>query len=109
MDSAGLADSTQSSKLTLLIHTHTKKKIHSSINNEVDQDVRSQSADVWLAKRPATVEQHVGARVLHWAALHLSDHRVVKVVPRLGDGVVTQRRVVTHVKIPSVVLEKESG
>lgn len=60
-------------------------------------------------KGPATVEQHVGVGGLHRAVLDLSDHRVVKIVPCLGDGVVTQRCVVTHVQIPCVVLDKEAA
>lgn len=67
----------------------------------------SQSVDLWLLKGLAAVEQHVGVWRLYKAVLDLCDHRVVKTVPGLGQGVVAQSRVVTHVQITCMVLEKE--
>jgi len=66
----------------------------------------SESEDLWLLKRLAAVEQHVGMCGLNQAVLHLSDRRVVKTVPGSGQGVVTQRCVVTHVQMTRVVLER---
>lgn len=63
--------------------------------------------DPWLLERLAAVEQQVGVWRLHQAVLHLSDRRVVKTMPRPGQGVVAQSRVVTHVQVTCVVLEKE--
>ena len=67
----------------------------------------SQSVDLWLLKGLAAVEQHVGVRGLHKAVLDLCDQRVVKTVPGPGQDVVAQSRVVTHVQITCMVLEKE--
>lgn len=67
----------------------------------------SESADLWLLKRLAAVEQHVGVWRLHKAVLYLSDCWVVKTVPCLGQGVMAESRVVTHVQITCVVLEEE--
>lgn len=67
----------------------------------------SESADLWLLKRLAAVEQHVAVWRLHKAVLYLSDRWVVKTVPRPGQGVMAESRVVTHVQITCVVLEEE--
>lgn len=62
--------------------------------------------DVRLLNGLAAVEQHIGARGLHGLVLHLSDRRVVEMVPGPGDGTEAQSRVVTHVQVPRVILEK---
>lgn len=66
----------------------------------------TQSVDVRLLKKPAAVEQHVGAWGLHKVLLHLSDRRVIEMVPGPSYGTVAQRRVVAHVQVACVVLEK---
>lgn len=65
-----------------------------------------QPVDVWLLNGPAAVEQHVSAGGLHKVVLHLSDRRVIKMVPGPSHGTVAQRRVVTHVQVPCVILER---
>lgn len=67
----------------------------------------SESLDLWLLKGLAAVEQHVGVWRWHETVLYLSDCRVVEAVPGPGHSVVAQSRVVTHVQITCVVLEKE--
>lgn len=66
-----------------------------------------ESMDLWLLERPAGVEQHVGIWRLHQAVLYLSDDRVVKAVPGPGRSAVAQSRVVTHVQMARMVLEKD--
>lgn len=62
--------------------------------------------DVWLLNWLAAVEQHVSARGLHRVVLHLSDRCVVKKVPGPSYGTEAQSRVVTHVQVARVILEK---
>lgn len=66
----------------------------------------TQSVEVWLLQRLAAVEQHVSAGGLHRLVLHLSDRCVIKVVPGPGDGTVAHSRVVPHVQVTRVILEK---
>lgn len=68
---------------------------------------RSESLDLWLLKGLVAVEQHVGVWRWHKTILYLFDRRVVEAVPRPGQSVVAQSRVVTHVQITCVVLQKE--
>lgn len=70
------------------------------------KESETQSVDVWLLNRLAAVEQHVSAGGLHRLFRHLSDHRVIKMVPGPSEGTVAQSRVVTHVQITCVILEK---
>lgn len=67
----------------------------------------SQSSNLWLLERLVAVHQQVGIWRLHKAVLNLSNRRVVKTVPGAGEAVVAQSRVVTHVEVTCVVLEKE--
>lgn len=69
----------------------------------------AQSVDVGLLKKPAAVEQHVGAWGLHQVLRHLSDRRVIEMVPGPSHGTVAQRRVVAHVQVTCVILEKANG
>lgn len=60
-------------------------------------------------ERVAAVEQNVSVWRLHNAPVHFLDQRIVKPMPRLQHRVVAQSRVVTHVQVTSVDLEKENG
>lgn len=62
--------------------------------------------NVRLLNRLAAVEQHVSAWGLHTLILHLSDRCVIKMVPGPSHSTVAQSRVVTHVQITCVILEK---
>lgn len=70
--------------------------------------VSSESSDLQFLERLAVVEENVSVWRLDEILLHLPDHGVIKAVPSVQQWVVAEGRVMTHVQVTCVVLEKKN-